>query len=166
VAWIAKNVCLIPDLWTYMDDSFRINEDGNTVWYQKYEKHMPESQVKLLSLWNELGIPHEPCKQLFRMTLTIISIEVNANSLTFMLLKQALDDLLQELQEFMAWLDRKRGALWTLQWWQRLAGWMNWCFNVFPTICLALNNMYPKIAGKDQLLMKIWVNNNMQTDLK
>jgi len=166
VTWITKNVRLIPDLWTYMDDSFRIDEYGNTIWYQKYEKHMPESQVKLLSLWDELGIPHELHKQLFRTTLTIIGIEVNANSLTFTLPKQALDDLLQELYEFMSWPERKRGASWTLRWWQRLAGWMNWCFNVFPTIHPALNNMYLKITGKDQSLMKIWVNNNVQTDLK
>jgi len=91
---------------------------------------------------------------------------VNANSLTFILPKQALDDLLQELQEFMAWLDRKIGVSWTLQWWQRLAGWMNWSFNVFPMICPALNNVYPKIFGKDQSLMKIWVNNDVWSDLK
>ena len=93
-----------------MDDSFGIDENGNTVWYQKYKKHMLESQVKLLSLWDELGIPHELCKQIFGMTLTIIGIKVNDNSLTFMLPKQALDDLLQELQEFMVWPDRKRGC--------------------------------------------------------
>jgi len=149
-----------------MDNSFGIDKDGNTVWYQKYKKHMLESQVKLLSLWDELRIPHEPHKQLFGMTLTIISIEVNANSLTFMLPKQALDNLLQELQEFTAWPDRKRGASWTLRQWQRLAGWMNWCFDIFPTIHLAFNNVYPKIAGKDQSLMKIWVNNDVWADLK
>jgi len=102
VTWIAKNICLILNLWTYMDNSFGINEEGNVVWYQKYERYIPESQVKLLSLWDELGIPHELHKQLFRVTPTIIGIEVNANSLTFTLPKQALDDLLQKLQEFTA----------------------------------------------------------------
>jgi len=58
---------------------------------------MPVNQVKLLSLWDELGIPHQPHKQLFGMRLTIIGICVNANSLTFTLPKQALDELLQEI---------------------------------------------------------------------
>jgi len=80
VTWIAKNIHLILDLWTYMDNSFGINKEGNVVWYQKYERYMLESQVKLLSLWDELGIPHEPHKQLFGATLTIIGIEVNVRA--------------------------------------------------------------------------------------
>jgi hypothetical protein len=165
VTWIAKKVKLVPDLWTYMDDSFGIDEEGNKMWYQRYEKHMPVNQVKLLSLWDELGIPHEPHKQLFGEKLTIIGIEVNANSLTFTLPKQALDDLLDELQEFTAWSVKKKGTSRTLRRWQRLAGWMNWSFNVFPMIRPALNNIYPKIAGKDKPLMKIWVNNDVRADL-
>jgi hypothetical protein len=42
---------------------------------------------------------------------------------------------------------------------------MNWSFNVFPMIRPALNNIYPKIAGKDKPLMKIWVNNDVRADL-
>lgn len=36
---------------------------------------------------------------------------------------------------------------------------MNWAFNVFPLLHPVLNRVYPKIAGKDQPLKKIWVNN-------
>ena len=82
VTWIAQRIELIKDLWTYMDDSFRIDEEGNLAWYHKYEKHMPCNQVKLLSLWDELGVPHQPHKQVFGTTLTIIGIYVNPNSLT------------------------------------------------------------------------------------
>jgi hypothetical protein len=102
-------------------------------------------------IWDKLGIPHEPHKQLFRQKLTIIRIEVNTNSLTLTLPKQALDDLLQELYEFTAWSEKKKGASWTLRCWQKLAGWMNWSFNVFPMLRPALNNVYPKIAGKDSV---------------
>jgi hypothetical protein len=125
---------MIIDLWTYMDDSFGIDEEGNMVWYQQYKKYMLENQVKLLSLWDKLRIPHEPHKQLSSGRLTIIGTEVNTNSLTFMLPKEALDDLLMELEEFMACSVKKKGASWTLRRWQRLAGWMNWSFNVFPMI--------------------------------
>jgi hypothetical protein len=165
VTWIARNVKFNPDLWTYMDDLFGIDNNQNMVWYHPYNRHMPRNQVQLLSLWDELGIPHEPHKQLFGQRLTIIGIEVSANSLTFTLPKQTLDDLLRELQEFTAWSEKKKGASWTLRRWQRLAGWMNWSFNVFPMLRPALNNVYPKIAGKDQPLMKIWINNAVREDL-
>jgi hypothetical protein len=41
VTWIAKNVKLILDLWTYINDSFSIDEYGNLVWYHHYKKYMP-----------------------------------------------------------------------------------------------------------------------------
>jgi hypothetical protein len=126
---------------------------------------MPENQVKLLSLWDDLSIPHEPHKQVFGMILTVIGIEVNANSLTLTLPKESLDNLLEELRDFTSWLKKKRGATWPLCCWQQLAGWLNWSFNVFPMLRPSLNSFYPKIAGKDQPLMKIWVNNAVRDDL-
>ena len=74
-----------------------IDEEGNVVWYHKYQKLMPINQVKLLTLWDKLWIPHEPHKQLFRDKLTIIGIEVNTNSLTLTLPVPVLEDLLAEL---------------------------------------------------------------------
>ena len=90
VTWITKNICFILDLWTYMDDTFGIDEEGNVVWYHQYNKYMPRNQAKLLSLWDKLGIPHKPHQQLSRGRLTIIGIDVNANSLMFTLPTQAL----------------------------------------------------------------------------
>lgn len=118
VMWIAKNERKIPDLWTYMDDSFGVDEYGNMVWYHRYGKNMPANQVKLLSLWDDLGIPHEPHKQIFRVRLTVIGIEVDANSLTLTLPKESLDNLLEELQSFTSWSKKKRGASWPLHQWQ------------------------------------------------
>lgn len=99
------------------------------------------------------------------MTLTVIRIEVNANSLTFTLPKQGLDELLEEIQSF-ATLSKGKGNSRKLCQWQKLAGWMNWSFNVFPMIRPALNNVYPKIAGKEKPLMRIWVNNAVWDDLQ
>ena len=62
-------------------DNSGIDESGNK-WYHQYWKDMPTNQVKLLSLWDKLGIPHEPHKQVFGGKLTVIGIEVNANSLS------------------------------------------------------------------------------------
>jgi hypothetical protein len=71
---------------------------------------MPANQVKLLSLWDDLGIPHEPHKQVFGEKLTVIGIEVNANSLTLTLPSESLNNLLEELQHFTAWSKKKNGA--------------------------------------------------------
>ena len=114
VMWVAKNNHKILNMWMYMDDSFGIKGEGNVIWYQQYEMYMLANQAKLLSLLDELGIPHEQHKQLFGWKLTIIGIEVNANSLSFTLPKPALDDLLAELEEFMARPVNKKGASWTL----------------------------------------------------
>jgi hypothetical protein len=45
---IARMIVLIDSLWAYMDDSFGIDEEGNVVWYHKYDQWMPSNQVKLL----------------------------------------------------------------------------------------------------------------------
>jgi hypothetical protein len=97
VTWIAKNERAIPDLWTYMDDSFGIDESGSEKWYHQYGKNLPTNQMKLLFLWDDLCIPHEPHKQLFGERLTVIGIEFNANSLTLTLPNESLHDLLEEL---------------------------------------------------------------------
>jgi hypothetical protein len=165
MTWIARYIKLIENLWAYMDDSFGIDKNGNAIWYHKYGQLMPGNQVKLLSLWDELGIPHKHHKQLWGKKLTIIGIQVDPNSLTFCLPEQALTDLLHELAEFTSWSESKHGASWTLRRWQRLVGWMNWGFNVFLLLCPALNRVYPKITGKDQPLTKIWVNNAVREDL-
>jgi hypothetical protein len=79
---------------------------------------MPGNQVKLLSLWDELGILHERHKQVWGERLPIIGIQANPNTLTFTLPEQALTELLQELSEFTSWSEVKHGAAWTLRNWQ------------------------------------------------
>ncbi|KAF8222457.1 hypothetical protein L208DRAFT_1173042, partial [Tricholoma matsutake] len=89
-------------------------------------------------------------------------------SLTLMLPRQGLDELLEEIESFAAWSKEKGGNSQTLHhFWQRLVGWLNWSFNVFPMVQPALNNFYLKIAGKEKPLMKIWirVNNAVCSDL-
>jgi hypothetical protein len=81
---------------------------------------MPANQMKLLSLWDNLGILHELHKQVFGEKLTVIGIEVNANSLTLTLPSESLNNLLKELQHFMAWSKKKKSASWPLHQWQQL----------------------------------------------
>ena len=107
---LSTELCVVPPQ--------LISTEGNQMWYHRYERHMPLNQVKLLSLGDKLGIPHQPHKQIFGLTLTIIGIYVNLNGLTFSLSKQALNELLQEIENFAVWSEKKHGASWTLQKWQ------------------------------------------------
>ena len=46
-----------------VDDNFGWEFEGKTSYYEPYKKHMPTKQVRLLRLWDELGIPHDEEKQ-------------------------------------------------------------------------------------------------------
>ena len=85
VAWIAKNVKLIPFILDYVDDSSGCTLSNDITFYPPYEKNIPTDQYRLLMLWDELGIPHKPHKQLSGNPLTIIGIEVDANKMTLTL---------------------------------------------------------------------------------
>lgn len=47
------------------------------VFYAPYRRSMPSKQVRLLQLWDTLGIPHSDNKQLFGLALEIIGFFVD-----------------------------------------------------------------------------------------
>ena len=85
VTWIAKNIKFIPYLGAYSDGSFGVNQNKNLIWYKKYNKLLPEQQVNLLCLWDELGIPHKEQKKTWGALLTVISINLDHNMMTLTL---------------------------------------------------------------------------------
>ncbi|KAJ8509125.1 hypothetical protein ONZ45_g8669 [Pleurotus djamor] len=70
VAWIAVHERNIPDLLMYVDDDFSWDFADRVRLYKPYDLLMPENQVDLLCLWDELGIPHKREKQLSGSLLT------------------------------------------------------------------------------------------------
>ncbi|RDB15381.1 hypothetical protein Hypma_004640 [Hypsizygus marmoreus] len=127
---------------------------------------MPCNQVKLLLLWDELGIPHREKKQIFGAPLKIIGIDVDPKLMTMTLPSDRLHALLQELDKFTRYTNRKSPSF-ALKVWQRLAGWLNWAFNVFPLLRPYLNNVYPKISfhGRVNPDLKLYVNKAIRNDL-
>ena len=166
VTWIARYVKGIDDLLVYVDDSFKVVRASSMSFHEPYGKFMPEEQIALLNLWTELGIPFKERKQVFGAPLTVIGIEVDPNNLTFTLPEKARTDLLTQVEDFCSLSHNSRGAKFTLREWQRLAGWLNWSFNVYPLLRPCLNNFYPKISGKDRPNAEIWVNNVVREDLR
>jgi hypothetical protein len=159
VAWIAKEIKKIRYLANYVDDSSGCGHTTDYLTYEPYGKAIPRDQAILLSLWDELGIPHKPHKQVHGSPLQIIGITVDVNNLSLTLSTEAKETLIAELQWWC-----KRGRKEKLRRWYQMGGWMNWAFNVHPRLRPALNNFYPKLKGRHDSTSLIWVNNDIRGD--
>jgi hypothetical protein len=168
VSWIAIHIRGIVFLiGAYVDDTFGFDEEGNLVVYRPYGKWMPRSQVELLRLWDDLCIPHKERKQISGSPLTIIGLDVDPNAMTITLPDNARNDLINEL---VVWTrhpqNRSDPVKFCLRRWQTLAGWLNWSFNVYPTLRPALNRVYPKMTGRPGPFSQVYVNAGVRFDLE
>jgi hypothetical protein len=82
VLWIAIVVKSILDLFSYVDDTFSWEFANNMTYYAPYNKFLPTKQAHLLTLFDEVGVPHEEHKQVFGSPLQIISFYVDPNLMT------------------------------------------------------------------------------------
>jgi hypothetical protein len=162
VSWIAKNKRDIPFLTTYLDDSSGCAWSDDLAFYSPFNRYLPSPQVRLLQLWDELGIPHKEKKQLNGPSLPIIGIQVDANALSYTLPDEARAHLVGELVE---WTNPK-GLRRPVRRWQQLAGWFNWALNVYPLLRPALSNVYYKLRQAKNPNSSIWVNNDVRDDLR
>ena len=81
--------------------------------------------------------------------------------MTYTLPPNARQQLIGELEE---WVKPK--GCYTVLCWQQLGGWFNWALNVYPLLCPALNNVYPKLRNQSNQNHTIWVNNAVRDDLR
>jgi hypothetical protein len=131
VAWITKNVKGIDYIIDCVDDSSGCNLLGDTQFYELYGKFLPMNQTRLLLLWDEIGVPHKPHKQVFGSPLTIIGIDVDANHMTLTLPQEAQQCLLDELHFWVAKPSKVSSGSFKLKHWQRMAGWFIVCAKVW-----------------------------------
>jgi hypothetical protein len=166
VTWVAKNEYEILDLGTYSDDSFGVDFEKTLTYYEPYRHLMPSNQVKLLKLWDGLGMPYKEKKQVSGKILTIIGISVDTNLLTLTLPPENKSELVAHLKDF-ARTPEDNGVKYALKDFQRLAGWFNWALNVYPLLKPALSNVYAKMTHSkpDKPLTKLYVNNAIRSDL-
>ncbi|KAF9031320.1 hypothetical protein BJ165DRAFT_1358366 [Panaeolus papilionaceus] len=165
VTWIAKYKKGIEYICAYSDDHYGVCREDDVEYYPPYDRWMPSPQVQLLLLWDELGIPHKSEKQVSGNPLIIIGIKVDVNNLILTLDEDSIREIIRELDR---WIDKKgtpakNGQ--TLRQWQKLAGWLNWSFNVFPLLRPCLSNVYDKMAGKTSLFKRFRPNNAIRSDL-
>jgi len=160
VAWIAIHIAFIEALKTYMDDSFSFENASCMLFYARYNRVFPAKQTRLLQLWDELGIPHDESKQVFGSTLTIIGFDVDPNAMKASLPVDKKTELVAHLRQFVG-----KNFCWSLREFQRLAGWCEWSFNVFPLLKPGLSALYEKIRGKTRPLARLHVNANIIAEL-
>jgi hypothetical protein len=161
VTWIAQNKCHVPFITTYLDDSAGCAWKDDVTFYAPYGKHMPTPQVRLLTLWDELGIPHDERKQINGSAIPVIGIQVDPSKMMYTLPDESRLKLVEELED---WSTRKGKR--NVKCWQHLAGWVNWCLNVYPHLRPALCNIYNKLRVHTDQNASIWVNNAVREDLR
>jgi hypothetical protein len=122
---------------------------------------MPAKQVALLTLWDELHIPHKKKKQVWGPILTIIGFQLDINNMSITLPSEAKDRLISAIQDFINTDSRKR----VLHEWQQLSGWISWSLNVFPHLRPALCHIYLKISQKSNKWSSIYINEGVKDDL-
>ena len=128
-------------------------------------KYLLAPQTRLLLLWDKLGIPHKPHKQISGCPLPVIGIEVDCNEMTFTLPHSAKLRLIEELRFWTSKPPKTSSGSFKLKHWERLAGWFNWALNVYPLLRPALNNVYSKMGGKRNKEQRVYINNAIRDDL-
>lgn len=117
---------------------------------------------------------------MFGTPLTIIGIRVDPNVMTLTL---PLEARLRLLEELTVWSteprksekssdggkpskNSKKPVHFKLKRWQKMNGWMNYSFNVYPLLKACLNNFYPKMAGKLKPEQRIYTNTAVRADFR
>ena len=160
VLWIAVFERFISNAYLYVDDSFGFDLATSLRSYSPYAKLLPSALVSILTLWDELRIPHEEKKQLFAPVLPVIGFDVDPNLMTVRMSPESQDKLLDAISQF-----AHRGARCPLRDFQRLAGYLNWALNVYPMLRPGLSALYAKTAGKQRQHALLWINRDVVREL-
>lgn len=163
VIWVAIHVHGLEHMKVYTDDAYSFEVSGCTEHYAPYNHFMPSKQTRLLSLWDEIGIPHDESKQLSGETLTIIGFIVDPNCMTVTMPTEKLNNLLAAINAFCYPPDNSRRH--SLRHFMQLAGWINWSLNVFPLLKPALSGLFQKICRKDKPNALVFVNQIIRAEL-
>jgi hypothetical protein len=82
VVWILVFKRGLKQLKCYVDDIFSFSKVDDIVFYRPYSRYMPTNQVKVLQLWDEIGLPHEDGKQISGRIIPCIGFDVDPNLMT------------------------------------------------------------------------------------
>lgn len=165
VVWIAINVKQIPNLLVYFDDHFSF-DFRPPQWYAPYQSYYPPSQVKLLQLWDEIGIRHKKDKQLYGNTLTIIGFHVDSRAMTISIPQEMVVEIATEIEDFCS-----ESGPHSLNEWQSFLGRINFALSVNPMLRPGIESSYASLRSNgDDLSLDdrtrrdlLWVAKNLRS---
>jgi len=80
---VDRHLCIFITQISYTHGRHLVIRDGHYLaYYEPYDAWYPQKQVKLLLLYDELGLPHAKNKQVFGHSLEIISLLVDPIKMT------------------------------------------------------------------------------------
>ncbi|KAI0819140.1 hypothetical protein BC628DRAFT_1342399 [Trametes gibbosa] len=164
VSWIAEHKAGVVYKHNYVDDDFGFAPLGDVRWYEPYRRYFPTPQARLLTLWDELGVPHEPHKQLHATCLPVIGFDVDPNAMSVTLPEEGRTRLLDAINGFCMLTPGNRRR--SLAEFQAFTGYANWAFNVYPLLKPALSNIYDKMVGKSDRHAGVYINAAIVRDLQ
>ena len=100
VMWVAENNRGIQHLYAYIDDNFSYDLKDNMAEYKPYGICLPKKQVDLLTLWDDLEIPHEIKKQEYGQKLDIIGHTVNIQTSRVLMPDKTKSKILEAMSRF------------------------------------------------------------------
>jgi hypothetical protein len=162
VVWIAIYIYNIEDLLHYMDSAWSYDTNPILQYYALYDTYYPSKQVRLLTLWDKIGLPHEKQKQEFGPSLMIIGLSLDPCEMSITMPATAKAELVAAVCKFINTSSSRRHALVE---WQRLLGRINWAINAFPLIRPGIQSSYAKITGKSHPHATIYLNRVVIRDL-
>ena len=160
MCWIAEHVKEIKHLKCYINDNCSFTCLGDVKYYPPYKHYFLTDQIKLLQLWDEIGLPHDERKQIYRLVIPFIGFDIDLNVTTFSINDEHKSDLLQKIRDF-----NKSKKHCSLKDFQSLASHVNWSLAFFPLLKPGLSAVYEKMVGKTQAMTSICANNAVQDEL-
>jgi len=91
---------MIEDMLHYMDNTFKYDANPILEYYAPHNTHYPSKKCQLLTLWDDIGLPHKPRKQVFGQCLDIIGFFVNPIDMSFTMPAESKNNLINSIFEF------------------------------------------------------------------
>ncbi|KAJ3567810.1 hypothetical protein NP233_g6124 [Leucocoprinus birnbaumii] len=167
ILWAAEHVGGVEDPSAYIDDHPGLNYEGEVELYSGYQvpKWLPRGQARLLSFWDDLGVPHEEEKQEHGPRLDYLGLHIDTVDLTITMPAHRKADFLRELDRFIPTAEKPHKRFLARDW-SVLAGWATWSFNVFPMLRPMVSNVYQKLNETRSSERRIRVTKEVAMDLK
>jgi hypothetical protein len=162
VIWIGWNILMLR-FFVYVDDNFGFERAEAHLFHVRLNRRLPMEQVRLLELWDEIGLPYEDQKQECGDVLRIIGFDIDPNAMSVTVPDESRDNFLRLVSDFLdsAPSDRRR----TLREFQTLAGYANWILNVYQLGRPGLCALYDKMAGKSKPNTRMYLNTSIVREL-